>query len=178
MRAFARTWRHPYIDAMHIPARLYPALIAAASVAVLAAAFGFQYLGGLDPCVLCVYQRYPYGVVIALAAVALVAPAGRARAVPLGLAAAAFVAGAGIAGFHVGVEQHWWAGLAACGGTAPAAAQDLNALMKSLARPPASCDAVAWSLFGISMAGYNFLISLALAALSIGAARRLWSARA
>jgi disulfide bond formation protein DsbB len=163
---------------MHEPARLYPALIAAASVAVLAAAFGFQYLGGLDPCVLCVYQRYPYGVVIALAAVALVVPAGRVQAVALGLAAAVFLAGAGIAGFHVGVERHWWAGLAACGSGAAAAPQDLGALMKSLDRQPAACDSVAWSLFGISMAGYNFLISLALAAVAIGAARRLWSARA
>jgi disulfide bond formation protein DsbB len=159
---------------MESPARLYPALIAAASLLVLAAAFAFQYLGGLQPCILCLYQRYPYGVVIALGALALVLPRGRAQSVLLGLAALAFLADAGIAAFHVGVEQHWWAGTEACGGTAPAVPQNLGALMKSLEQEPVRCDAVAWSLFGISMAGYNFLVALALAAFSAVAARRLW----
>jgi disulfide bond formation protein DsbB len=163
---------------MPAPARLYPALIALASAAVLAAAFGFQHLGGLDPCELCIWQRYPYGGTIAAAVLALIAPPGRAQAALLGLAAALFLAGAGIAAFHVGVEQHWWEGTAACGGAAPAGAGGLGALLDSLDRPPARCDEVAWSLFGISMAGYNFLISLALAAFSIWAARRLWSADA
>ena len=161
-----------YIDAMHAPARLYPALIVAASAAALAAAFGFQYLGGLDPCVLCVYQRYPYGATILLGLAAFVAPPGRPRAMVLWLAAMAFLVGAGIAAFHVGVEQQWWAGLEACAGGASGAPQNLNALMNSLGRPPARCDEVAWSLFGISMAGYNFLIALGLAAFSIWAARR------
>ena len=121
---------------------------------------------------LCVYQRYPYGVVIALGVIALLLPRGRAQAVLLGLAALVFLADAGIAAFHVGVEQHWWAGTEACGGAAPAAPQNLNALMQSLDTQPVRCDAVAWSLFGISMAGYNFLVALALAAFSVVAARR------
>jgi disulfide bond formation protein DsbB len=161
---------------MEQPSRLYPALIALASLAVLAAAFAFQYLGGLQPCVLCVYQRYPYGVVIALGVIALLLPRGRAQAVLLGLAALVFLADAGIAAFHVGVEQHWWAGTEACGGTGPAAPQNLSALMQSLGQQPVRCDAIAWSLFGISMAGYNFLVALALAVFSVVAARRLWSA--
>src|SRR5690606_2417679 len=163
---------------MPAPARLYPALIALASAAVLAAAFAFQYLGGLDPCELCVWQRYPYGGTFAVAAIALIAPPGRAQAALLGLAAALFLAGAGIAAFHVGVEQHWWAGTAACGGAAPAGAGGLGALLASRARPAPRRDEGAWSLFGLSMAGYNFLISLALAAFSVWAARRLWSAGA
>ncbi|HVO17262.1 MAG TPA: disulfide bond formation protein B [Alphaproteobacteria bacterium] len=158
---------------MEQPTRLYPALIAAASVAVLAAAFAFQYLGGLQPCILCVYQRYPYGVAIALGVVGLVLPRGRAQSVLVGLAALVFLVDAGIAGFHVGVEQHWWEGTASCGGAAPAVPQNLDSLMKSLEKEPVRCDAVAWSLFGISMAGYNFLIALALAAFSAVAARRL-----
>jgi disulfide bond formation protein DsbB len=162
---------------MDQPSRFYPALIALASLAVLAAAFAFQYLGGLQPCVLCIYQRYPYGVAIALGVIALVLPRGRAQAVLLGLAALVFLVDAGIAAFHVGVEQHWWAGTEACGGAAPAAPQNLNALMQSLGTQPARCDAVAWSLFGISMAGYNFLVALALAAFSVAAARRLASVR-
>jgi disulfide bond formation protein DsbB len=159
------------------PSRLYPALIAAASVLVLAAAFAFQYLGGLQPCILCVYQRYPYGVAIALGVVGLLLPRGRAQAALLGLAALVFLVDAGIAAFHVGVEQRWWEGTAACGGAAPAVPQNLNSLMQSLDRQPARCDAIAWSMFGVSMAGYNFLIALALAAFSAVAARRLWRGR-
>ncbi|MGE5146389.1 MAG: disulfide bond formation protein B [Candidatus Eiseniibacteriota bacterium] len=157
--------------------RLYPALVVLGSLAVLAAAFAFQYIGGLQPCVLCVYQRYPYGVAIALGVVGLLLPRGRAQAVLLGLAAIVFLVEAGIAAFHVGVEQHWWAGTEACGGAAPTSPQNLNALMQSLATQPVRCDAIAWSMFGISMAGYNFLVALALAAFSVVAARRTWSAR-
>ena len=162
---------------MEQPSRLYPALVALAALVVLAAAFAFQYIGGLQPCVLCVYQRYPYGVVIALGIVGLLLPRGRAQAALLGLVAVVFLVDAGIAAFHVGVEQHWWAGTEACGGAAPTAPQNLNALMQSLGKQPVRCDAIPWSLFGISMAGYNFLVALALAAFSVVAARRTWSAR-
>jgi disulfide bond formation protein DsbB len=159
---------------MEQPTRLYPALIAAASILVLAAAFAFQYLGGLQPCVLCIYQRYPYGVAIALGVIGFLLPRGRAQSVLLGLAALVFLVDAGIAAFHVGVEQHWWEGTAACGGAAPAVPQSLGSLMQSLAKEPVRCDAIAWSMFGVSMAGYNFLVALALAAFSAVAACRLW----
>jgi disulfide bond formation protein DsbB len=72
-------------------------------------------------------------------------------------------ASAGIAGFHVGVEQHWWEGLEACGAggvDAGANFDDLKAAI--LAAPLVRCDEVPWSLFGISLAGYNFLASAAL----------------
>ena len=153
-------------------ARLTPALILAASVATLGGAFLFQYVGGLAPCVLCIYQRYPYGVTIALSAAVLFLADGRARSALLLLCGVAFLAGAGIGVFHVGVEQHWWEGTAACtGGSGPAGS--LEALRAQImAAPVVRCDQVAWSLFGISMAGYNVLISLALALLSLWAARR------
>lgn len=88
----------------------------------------------------------------------------------LTLAGLVFLAGAGIAAFHVGVEQHWWQGLASCGGNLPQArtVEELRAAL--LAQPVVRCDEVAWSLFGISMAGWNFLFSLGLAALSFAAA--------
>lgn len=153
-------------------ARLAPALILAASAATLTGAFLFQYVGGLAPCVLCIYQRYPYGVTIALAAAALFLADGRARGALLLLCGVAFLAGAGIGVFHVGVEQHWWEGTAACTGESGPAGS-LEALKAQiLATPVVRCDQIAWSLFGISMAGYNVLISLALALVSVWAARR------
>ena len=150
-----------------------PALILAASVAVLAGAFLFQYAGGLAPCVLCIYQRYPYGVAIALSALALILANGRTRGAALLACAAAFLVGAGIAVFHIGVEQHWWQGTAACTGGDAGPAGSLEALRAQImAAPVVRCDQIAWSLFGISMAGYNALISSALALVSLVAARR------
>jgi len=150
--------------------RLASAALLAASIAVLAAAYAFQYLGGLEPCVLCVWQRYPYGVTIALAALALILAGRRAAAWSLALCGLAFLAGAAIAGFHVGVEQHWWQGTAACTGALDIGV-GTEALTKALVETPvARCDQVPWSLFGISMAGYNLMLSLLLAAASIWAA--------
>src|SRR5207237_10719321 len=94
----------------------------------------------------------------------------------LAIAALGFLAGAGIAAFHVGVEQHWWAGTAECGASGPLAggsAADLRA--KLLAQPVVRCDEVAWSLFGISMAGFNVIVSLALTAFAALGAKRLVS---
>jgi len=147
--------------------RLAPALVLAASIAVLGGAFAFQYVGGLAPCVLCLYQRYPYGITIALSLLAL-ALAGRPGGagtvrIALYLCAAVFAAGAAIAVFHVGVEQHWWQGTAECGVTN--AGQTLAELERTLKTAPVvRCDEVSWSLFGISMAGYNAIVSVLLAA--------------
>ncbi len=143
-----------------------------ASAAVLAAALLAQYVGGLEPCALCVYQRAPYAAAIVLAAAGF-AMAGRRRAVGglHGLAAAVFLAGAGIAAYHVGVEWRWWAGTEACGAAPGAGARSVDELRAQImAAPAARCDEVAWSLFGVSMAGYNFLVSLALAGFSAVAA--------
>ena len=143
-----------------------------ASAAVLAAALLSQYVGGLEPCALCVYQRAPYAAAIVLAAAGF-AMAGRRRAVGglHGLAAAVFLAGAGIAAYHVGVEWRWWAGTEACGAAPGAGARSVDELRAQImAAPAARCDEVAWSLFGVSMAGYNFLASLALAGFSAVAA--------
>lgn len=156
-----------------MPTRRTAALILLlASAAILAAAFAFQHLGGLAPCALCIYQRYPYAVVIALTGLALAA-SGR---VPLGpvlvLSGLALLADAAIAGFHVGVEQRWWAGTAECGGTGGAdlSLEELKAQV--LAAPVVRCDEVPWSLFGISMAGYNLIMALALAVFALAAAAR------
>ena len=156
-------------------ARLAPALAALTSAALLLGALAFQYLGGLPPCVLCIWQRWAHvaAIVPALLAAVLVWR-GPERAAPwlLALAGLAFLAGAGIAGFHVGVEQQWWQGTASCGATsAPATLEDLKRQL--MAQPIVRCDAVAWSLAGISMAGYNMLASAALGAYALWAAARL-----
>ena len=127
---------------------------------------------------LCIYQRYAYGAAGALALLAVLlagSPAGRRIAlIGSGLA---FAAGSAIAVFHVGVEQKWWQGTAACHAPqfpADATPQQLRDLL--LNQPFAPCDVVPWEVFGISMAGFNVLASALLAALSLWAAFRLGTA--
>ena len=140
-----------------------PIVLFLASAATLLGALAFQFIGGLDPCVLCIYQRWPYLVVVGLCAFALVVkPLARPALFGCGIV---FLVGVGLAAYHVGVEQGWVAGTAACGaGGGAASVDELRAQIMNA--PTTRCDEVAWSLFGISMAGYNLLISLALAALS------------
>ncbi|MGH6718441.1 MAG: disulfide bond formation protein B, partial [Alphaproteobacteria bacterium] len=76
----------------------------------------------------------------------------------------ALVAGAGIAGFHVGVEQHWWTGLNTCAGQGTAGLSRDALKDQLLATAPARCDEIPWSLAGVSMAGWNGIFSLGLAA--------------
>jgi disulfide bond formation protein DsbB len=151
------------------------AIVLCTSAAVLAGALAFQYWGGLAPCVLCMWQRYAHVGVMVFAALALVAGEPRWRAAFLLASALAALAGAGIAFFHVGVEQHWWQGTAECGSTLPPAATIEEMRQRLLAQPVVRCDEVAWSLFGVSMAGYNVALSLALAAFAFAAAQRAWT---
>ncbi|MHA1538817.1 MAG: disulfide bond formation protein B [Alphaproteobacteria bacterium] len=161
-------------------ARFAPALVLATSSALMLGALAFQYFGGLFPCPLCILQRYPHVITIVLGALALgCVISGRNKLVPwlLALAGLSLLAGAGIAVFHVGVEQGWWPGLTSCAG--PGAGASLaETLNQAKAGPAARCDEVPWSLFGISMAGYNALISMAAGLLALwAAARQLRTAR-
>lgn len=153
--------------------RMAALMVLASSVAILLGAFAFQYIGGLQPCILCWWQRYPYmaTIVLSLAAAAIAPTRPPLAGVLLGLSAVVFLIGAGIAAFHVGVEQKWWTGTAECGANfGPAGTVD-ELRRRLLAQPVVRCDEVAWSLFGISMAGYNFLLSLALAGFAVHAVR-------
>lgn len=155
------------------PDRRVPVFILTASLASLAVALASQYWGGLQPCILCIYQRYPYGVAAALAVVGIIV-AGRPgwlRAILL-LAALAFFVDAGIAAYHVGVEQHWWQGTAECGSTLDLSLSAEELTEQLLNQPVVRCDEVAWSLFGISMAGYNFLYATALGCVTLWFALR------
>ncbi|MFZ5608214.1 MAG: disulfide bond formation protein B [Pseudomonadota bacterium] len=134
------------------------------SAVLLASAHGFQHIGGLSPCELCLEQRTPHWVVLGLGGAAgLMLWRGWRGALRLALIAMALAlfTTAGIGLFHVGVEQHWWQGPTTCSAAVQSGAsvEDLLAQLQSAAL--VSCDQVPWSLFGISMAGYNFLISAA-----------------
>lgn len=138
------------------------------SAALLLGAFGFQYLGDMPPCKLCLWQRWPHAtaVVIGLAIMAT----GEVKAAWLG-AVAAFSTAA-IALYHVGVEQGWWEGPTSCTSSSVSGMSAQDLMNQILAAPIVRCDEVAWQLAGISMAGWNAIASLILAAIWIEAARR------
>ena len=153
------------------------ALIALVSFVVVGSAVASQVWGGLSPCKLCWYQRYPYALTIALGlGGALLAGRGANRAAALlsFWCAVAFLLGATVAAFHVGVEQGWWQGSTACTGGGAGQGRTVDELRQLIETAPViRCDEVQWSLFGVSMAGYNFLVSLALAAFAALVARTL-----
>lgn len=159
--------------------RLVPALIFGVSLSALAMAYASQVWGGLQPCVLCIYQRYAFGAAMVFGLLGMAVggmPAARRAMVILG--GLAFLTGAAIAGFHVGVEQLWWRGTDEC--HAPvfdpnASIEDLREQLLGTKFIP--CDQIPWSLFGISMAGYNLLFSFGLALACFWAARRQNTAR-
>jgi disulfide bond formation protein DsbB len=148
-------------------------MIAAASLAILAAVWIFQALG-YQPCELCLTQRYAFYAAAPLAALTAFAASrsahGLARA-GFALLAAAFVASAALAAYHAGVEYHWWAGPTACTGGLTGSL-DVNDLVKSLdSVKVVRCDEVQLRIAGLSLAGWNVLASAALAVYAALAAR-------
>ncbi|MDQ1848201.1 disulfide bond formation protein B [Gemmobacter fulvus] len=139
------------------------------SAALLLGALGFQYLGGLAPCPLCILQRWPHLAAVLIGALALWLGG---RLLPL-LGALAALTTAGIGLFHAGVELKWWEGLQSCssGSIAGLSAADLLDPSKDIAAV-VRCDAIAWQMFGLSMAGWNMVISLGLTLIWLAAARR------
>ena len=128
---------------------------------LLLGALGSQYLGGLYPCEMCHWQRWPHYAAVLLAAATFVVPQRSLRA-SLVLVAALLIGISGAIGlFHAGVEYHWWNGITACtttvsmAGTTPA--ERLAAIMNA---PMVRCDSAQWSLAGISLAGFNAIFSL------------------
>ncbi|MBJ6121419.1 disulfide bond formation protein B [Sphingomonas mollis] len=130
--------------------------------ALLAGAWGAQLLGGLYPCQLCHWQRWPHYAALVLAGLAFLVPAGRARGALVLLAALAIAASGAIAVAHAGVEYGWWPGFTACTSTIDFTnldpSQRLDAIMKA---PLVRCDHAPWTLAGISLAGFNAIFSIA-----------------
>ena len=147
-------------------------LILVASAALVGAALLFQYVGGLQPCELCLYQRWPYYAAIVLSLLALGAGRRGMMVAIVALCGVLFLANAGLAFYHVGVEQHWFAGPTACTGGVPAAGDLADFKARLMARQPVNCDEPQWSLFGITLAGWNLLASIILTLFCAGALRR------
>lgn len=141
---------------------------AAGSAALLIGAFAFQHLGGLPPCKLCIWQRYPHVVAILIGLIALRFQNG----VLIALGALAALTTAAVGAFHVGVEQGWWEGPTTCT-AGPVGGLSADALLDQIMTAPlVRCDDIAWEMLGISMAGWNALLSLVLVALWLTALRR------
>lgn len=134
----------------------------------LIAALIAQYAFGLEPCILCIYQRWPYGIAMLLAVAGLGTLYDerwtKYTAIIVFMCAIVFFTGGLIAFYHVGVEQHWWASaVEGCAANFETGSiEQLKAMMDK--KPAVPCDQVAWSFLGVSMAGYNLLLSFALAA--------------
>lgn len=135
--------------------RLAHLLLLLGPSALLGGAFAFQYIGGLHPCEMCIWQRWPHAIALILGSLALFVPSAGKRALLL-LAALAELVTAGIGVFHAGVEQRWWQGPSACSATDLGSGDFFSNVM---ATPVVQCDQIAWSLAGISMAGYNAIFS-------------------
>lgn len=139
--------------------------------ALLGGAYIGQYGFGLYPCEMCWWQRYPHFAALALALIAFLVARPRFW---VALAALSILASGLIGGFHAGVEYGWWQGLTACSGVANSGGDPLEAIMNA---PLVSCNDVQWSLFGVSLAGWNFLISTLAAIVIFGllAKREAWA---
>ena len=152
------------------PATELSLVILVLSLAIIGGALAFEHWGGLVPCELCLAQRWPWYGAIPLAALFLLwRPPG---VVVPALFALIFLGSAGLAFYHVGVEQHVFAGPTAC--TAPKLTGSIEDMTRALmATPNVVCDQVQWSLFGISLAGWNLVASLGAVALSARAWQRI-----
>ncbi len=132
------------------------ALALAVPAALLGGALFFQFVIGLVPCEMCWWQRYPHIAALALALLGWMARKGRGGDLFIALAAVSLAISGLIGAYHAGIEYHWWQGITACTQTARFGDDPLAAIS---AAPLVRCDVAPWSLFGISMAGYNFLVS-------------------
>lgn len=147
-------------------ARLLALLLPAA---LLAGAWASQLIGGLYPCEMCHWQRWPHYAALVPAVLAFLVP-DRGVARILVAAAAALIAVSGAIGVaHAGVEYHWWDGFTAC--TATTSLSGLNAAARLdaiLHAPVIRCDVAQWSFAGVSLAGFNAILSLGGAAVILG----------
>ncbi|WP_170782439.1 disulfide bond formation protein B [Ruegeria lacuscaerulensis] len=142
---------------------------AGGSAALLLGAWGFQYLSGLAPCKMCIWQRYPHGAAVVIGASALALP--RSGVLPL-LGALAALATSAIGVFHAGVEQGWWEGPTSCtsGDIGGMSTNDL--FDQIMTAPLVRCDDIPWQMLGLSMAGWNAVISAGLVLIWLAAWRQ------
>ena len=131
------------------------------SLGLLIGALLFQYVGDMAPCKMCYWQRYPHVGAIIIAGIILITGIG-VYAV-LGLLSALITAGIG--GFHAGVERGWWEGPQSCTSTSIDNLSTEELLAQIMSAPMVRCDEIPWQMFGLSMAGWNMVVSICLAVL-------------
>ena len=149
--------RSPTLPAARV-ARLVALLL---PVALLSGAVGSQYIGGLHPCEMCYWQRWPHSVAIALALLAFTAPAGSRNARVLTLLAALAIAISGAIGvYHAGVEAKIFEGFTQCTANVKTGLSNAQLLQQITHAPIVRCDEVQFRFLGISMAGWNAILSL------------------
>ncbi|MGP9791378.1 disulfide bond formation protein B [Roseinatronobacter sp. NSM] len=137
------------------------------SLGLLLGALAFQYIGGMAPCALCIWQRWPH--VVALLGVGTLVWPNPVLAL-VGAAGAATSGAIGV--YHTGVERSWWEGPSSCtagGDLSGMSAQEL--LDQIMAAPVVRCDEVPWDMLGLSMASWNALLSFGIAALWLASLR-------
>jgi len=156
-------------------ARRWPVFALFASFVMLGGAHAFEQFAKLLPCELCLRQREVYWAAVAMAITGLVLwqlrPARRFLVALNVLIGMVFVTGAIVAFYHAGVELKWWQGPAGCSGGAPVDPSSIDLSKLNTPMATGSCSDIPWSMLGISMAGWNGLISAGLACLSFYAAR-------
>ncbi len=147
--------------------RLAAALVLLAGIGIIGGALMFQFVVKLVPCELCLEERWPWYGTIAVAALGVAWPSQRVTLGAIGVSALLLLGDAGLSAYHVAVEHHWVQGPIAC--TAPSHPATTVAELKAQIRAQRAvqCDQVQWSLFGISLAGYNVIASLAVAGFGI-----------
>lgn len=138
--------------------------LAGVALTALSAALISQYVFGLRPCELCLYQRIPFAIMIFAGLIGSIFC--KLARPSLYLSALAMMINTGIAIFHSGVERKWWAGLTGC--TSPDMSGSIEEVMARIAATAVTrCDEISWSMFGLSMANYNVALCATLAALII-----------
>ncbi|WP_158963950.1 disulfide bond formation protein B [Chachezhania sediminis] len=141
-------------------------LATAGSAALLLGALGFQYIGGLPPCHLCVWQRWPHLAALVIGLIAAMVPG---RLLPL-LGAAATLTTAGVGLYHTGVERGWWEGPTTCTSGSIEGMSSTDLMAQIMNAPIVQCDVVAWQFLGLSMASWNTVAALVLTCIWIAAA--------
>ena len=131
------------------------------SLGLLIGALLFQYVGDMAPCKMCYWQRYPHVGAIIIAGIIL--NTGIGVFAVLGLLSALITAGIG--GFHAGVERGWWEGPQSCTSTSIDNLSTEELLAQIMSAPMVRCDEIPWQMFGLSMAGWNMVVSICLAVL-------------
>lgn len=150
------------------PHRLARALALLLPAMLLAGAWGSQLIGGLYPCEMCHWQRWPHYAALAPAALAFVTH-GRTRIALIAVAAVLIAVSGAIGVFHAGVEYGWWQGITGCTSTADLSGATAEERLRAILNAPIiRCDVPQWTFAGVSLAGFNALFSL------VGAATIFW----